>query len=150
VQASRKGTENLEQGDTLTGIQGTNPLFLMSKEEVKNIPKDGTVTYLKVVIDYLPQTADPNRVQITVHGNLISYPGEITTRTADLVTSKMLWNSVLSNKNARYMTVDIKGFYLNTPLDQFQYMRMPIDVLPHHIIDRCILKEKVKDGHVYM
>jgi hypothetical protein len=31
-------------------------------------------------------------VRITSGGNLIDYPGELTTRTADLTTSKILWN----------------------------------------------------------
>ena len=51
----------------------------MSKEEIKRIPKDRTVTYARIVVDYRPQKEDPNRVQITVSGNLIDYPGELTT-----------------------------------------------------------------------
>ena len=76
------------------------------------------MTYLKVVVDYRTQKSDPNRVRITVGGNLIEYPGELTTRTANMVTSKILWNSVLSTEGARYMTIDIR-FYLNTPLDRY-------------------------------
>ena len=89
----------------------------MNHQEISRIPKDRTVTYLKVVVDYRPQKQDPNRVRITVGGNLLSYPGELTTRTADSIRTKLLWNSVLSTKGAQYMTVDIKGFYLNTPLN---------------------------------
>ena len=78
-------------GDT----EGTNTVFFMTHEEIKRIPKDRTVTYTRIVVDYRPQKDDPNRVRITVGGNLIDYPGELTTRTADLITSKILWNSVL-------------------------------------------------------
>ena len=112
-----KDIGNLAQGDTVTGTRGTDTIFFMNHQEISRIPKDRTVTYLKVVVDYRPQQQDPNRVRITVGGNLLSYPGELTTRTADLIRTKLLWNSVLSTKGAQYMTVDIKGFYLNTPLN---------------------------------
>jgi hypothetical protein len=62
-------------------------------------------------------------------GNLINYPGELTTKT-DLTTSKLMWNSVLSTKGAKYMCLDIKNFYLTAPLDRFEYMKMPISLFP--------------------
>ena len=73
----------------------------------KNIPKDRTVTYARVVVDYRPQKEDPNRVRITVGENLINYPGELTTRMANLVTAKVLWNSVsaLTMQNSRASTL---------------------------------------------
>jgi hypothetical protein len=76
---------NLAQGDDKTGEKGTNSIFVMSHNDIANIPKGRTVTYGRIVIDYRPQKADPNRVRITAGGNLIKdYPGELTTRTADL------------------------------------------------------------------
>jgi hypothetical protein len=63
-----------------------------------------------------------------VGGNLINYPGELTIKTADLTTSKLMWNSVLSTKGARYMCLDIKNFYLTTPLNRFEYMKMPLSL----------------------
>ena len=65
------------------------------------IPNDRAVTYANIVVDYRPQKDDPNRVRITAGGNLIIYPGELTTRTADITTSKILWNSVLSTKKSK-------------------------------------------------
>ena len=82
----------------------------MTLEEIKKIPGDRTVTYARIVIDYRPQKNDPNRVRITVGGNLIDYPGELTTRTADLTTSKVMWNSVISTPGARYACADVKFF----------------------------------------
>jgi hypothetical protein len=78
------------------------------------------------VIDYRPQKEDPNCTQITVGGNLIKYKGDVSTRTADLTTLKMLWNSVLSTDGAKYMCFDIKNFYLTAALNYFEYMKMPI------------------------
>ena len=51
-------------------------------------------------------------------GNFITdYTGEISTKTVGLELIKMHWNSVLSAKKAKYMTMDISNMYLNTPLD---------------------------------
>jgi hypothetical protein len=77
--AMTKELARLSQGiDGLT--EGTNTVFYMSHDDIKHIPEDRTVTYARVVVDYRPQKADPNRVRITVGGNLITYPGEVTTR----------------------------------------------------------------------
>ena len=40
------------------------------------------------------------------------YEGELTTRTSDLTTSKIMWNSVISTPGARFMTGDASNFYL--------------------------------------
>lgn len=103
---------SLAQGDKKPGAVGTNSLFVMDPATIPNIPKDRTITYGRIVVDYRAQQKDPNRVRITAGGNLIKYPGELTTRTADLITSKILWNSVLSTAKAKFMCIDIKNFDL--------------------------------------
>lgn len=55
---------------------------------MKKIPKDGTATYARIAVDYLPQKADPNQVWITAGGNLINYPGKLTTCIANIATAK--------------------------------------------------------------
>ena len=85
-----------------------------------------------------------------VGGNLIDYPFELTTQTADLTTSKVMWNSVISTRDARYACADVKNFYLCTPLDRYEYMRMPINLIPQEFIDLYDLAPKVKNGYVYM
>ena len=130
--------------------QGTNMVNFMNRDQIKTIPTDLTITYARIVVDYRPQKADPNRVRITAGGNLITYPFELTTRTADLPTSKILWNSTISTKNARYMCIDIKNMYLATPMDRHEYMRMPINLIPDKIIRQYALNEKCKNGFVYM
>jgi hypothetical protein len=141
---------SLAQGDNKTGAAGTDTVFFMNHDEIKNIPKDRTVTYACVVVDYRPQKQDPNRVRITVGGNLIDYPGELTTRTADLVTSKILWNSIVSTPDARYVTADLKLFYLTAPMDRYEYMRMPLRIIPEQLIEQYDLRSKAKNGFVYM
>ena len=90
----------LTQGYNTT--EGTNTVFFISQNEIKTIPMDRTVTYARIVVGYFPQKEYPNQVRITVGGNIIDYPGELATRTAD-PTAKILWNSTLSTPQARYM-----------------------------------------------
>ena len=40
--------------------------------------------------------------------------------------------------------------YLATPLDQYEYMKMPVDLIPDNIMDLYNLHNKVKNGLVYM
>jgi hypothetical protein len=81
---------------------------------------------------------------------LIHYPGELTTRTADLSTAKILWNSVLSTPNAKLMGLDIGSFYLATPMDRYEYMRLAIDLFPEHSIKQYDLLKHVHKGYIYV
>ena len=128
---------------------GTNTCVILDHNEIANIPKHKTVTYARIVVDYRSQKEDPNRVRITVGGNLISYPHELTTRTADLTTFKTLANSTISTPRARFAAADAGNFYLNTPLDDPEYMRMPINLIPPEFVAMYGLLHKVKDGYVY-
>lgn len=80
--------DRLAQGYKAT--KGTNTVKFMTLDKISRIPRDHTVTYARIVPDYGPQKKDPNRVRITAGGNLIHYPFELTTRTADLQTSKVM------------------------------------------------------------
>ncbi len=52
----------------------------------------------------------------------IHYPSNAGTPTADLLTIKILINSIISTAGAKFMTMDIKDFYLNTPMARYNYM----------------------------
>ena len=147
--AMAKELYRLSQGrDGIT--KGTNTIKFLSHNEIHNIPNDRTVTYARIVVDYRPQKEDPNRVRITVGGNLIDYPFELTTRTADMISAKIMWNSVVSTYGAKFACCDIKNMYLDTPLDRFEYMKMPINLIPDEVIQFYNLQSKVKNGFVYM
>jgi hypothetical protein len=124
----------MAQGDNKTGQKGANSIFVMTHEEIQLIPMSQTVTYACVVANFCPQKADPHQICITAGGNLINYPGKLSTQTADLTTSKLMWNSVLSMEGAKYMCLDIKHFYFIAPLDRFKYMKMMITMFPAWIV----------------
>lgn len=48
------------------------------------------------------------------------------------------------------MCIDIKNFYLCVPLDQYEYMRMPLSVFPDHIREQYDLERKAKNGQIYL
>jgi hypothetical protein len=85
-----------------------------------------------------------------VGGNLIQYPGNVSTRSADLTNSKCLWNSTISTEGLKYMCLDVKKFYLGTPMETFEYMHVPIKLILQEIIVQYNLLPLFSDGHVYI
>ena len=95
--------------------------------------------------------AEKNRTRLTVGGNRINDPDDCGTSTADLLTVKLLLNSVISTKNAKFMMLDIKNFYLNTPLLRYEYLRLRLDNFPEDAIAQYKLKDIVTgDDYVYI
>ena len=92
----------------------------MVLEQIKNILADRVVTYLcESGHGFLIVKRGFKRVRITARGNLIVYPDELITRTADLTVSKILWNSVLSTEDTTYASLDVAYFYLGKQLDRY-------------------------------
>jgi hypothetical protein len=57
--AFMKDFGSMAQGATKKGQKGTNLIFVMTLAKIPNIPKDRTVTYARVVVNFCPQKADP-------------------------------------------------------------------------------------------
>ncbi len=87
---------------------------------------------------------------ITVGGNLINYPFELTRGTTDMVSSKLLWNSTVSTKGACFGGANIKNMYLDTPLNRYEYMKMPLSLFPQDISEHYGLLDKAINGYVCM
>jgi hypothetical protein len=73
-----------------------------------------------------------------------------------MITVKLHLNSVISTKNACYCTIDQKDFYLNTLMDQPEYMHMKISDLPPNFVkaynlnnlatNNCTIYIKIQKG----
>ena len=87
-----------------------------------------------------PQKAEIHRTRLTVGGNLINFSGDVTTSTSDLITAKLIFNSVLSTKNTKFMFADTANFYLNNPMNRYEYMKLPLDIIRDEIIQQYNLK----------
>ena len=109
------------------------------------------VTYGQFVCTVQPEKAEPNQTWFTVGGDRINYPGAVATPTAEMLVAKMLFNSVISTKDARFMTMDISNFYLMTPLLRPEFIRLKLTDIPDEVIKEYNLKEKAtKNGNIYI
>ncbi len=141
----------MAQGDNKTGQKGMNSVFVMTHKEIDIARKAGHKwTYARIVVDFRPQKEDPNRIRIAVGGNLITFKDNTSTQTANLTTSKLLWNSVLSTDRARYMCLDIKNFYLRAALDYYEYTKIPLALFPEWIKKQYNLDTNARDGFVFL
>ena len=48
------------------------------------------------------------------------------------------------------MTMDVKNFYLGTPMDRPEYIKIPIMLIPQEIIDEYKLTKLVHKEYVYV
>ena len=86
-------------------IEGTNTLFAIKFE---NIPKYrlNEICYTSVVCEVRPGKKDPNMTIITTCGTNVCYPGDVGTNKASMEVFKLMINSVLSRKVAKYVCFD--------------------------------------------
>jgi hypothetical protein len=128
-------------------LYNTNTIWFIRRSD---IPKGRKVTYGSFVVDIKDHKKEKERTPLTVGGDQIEYPGDESTRTAGLTTAKILINSVISTPGAKFLVIDIKNFYLNTPLGRFEYMVINLASLPQETIEKYDLNELAQDGQVYI
>jgi hypothetical protein len=142
------GLDN-ECGHLFQGIRdipGTDTCFFI---DLKNIPKDRNITHGKIVCDYKPHKQEKERVWLTFGGDRLDYSDNVVTSTADITTLKILINSTVSTKDAVMMMMEIKNYYLGTPLPRFEYTKMLLSRFPKEIIQKYNLNALAVDGWVY-
>ncbi len=82
---------------------------------------------------------------------LLHYPGDCGTPTVDMITVKLNLNSVISTQNAHYCNIDLKDFYLNTTMNQPEYMHMKVSKLSPDFIKFYNLNNLAnQDGTIYV
>jgi len=74
-----------------------------------------------------------------VGGDQVEYDGDVSTKTANIITAKLLFNSIVSTpKQQTLYDWQLKtDFYLGTPMQaqDYAYMQTPIAILPPNIMD---------------
>jgi hypothetical protein len=78
-------------------IEGSNTIFFIPRNTV---PKGKVITHGWFVVDIRTNNYETHRVLLAVGGNLIQYPGDVSTCSSDLATSKCLRNSTISTEGA--------------------------------------------------
>jgi hypothetical protein len=103
----------LSTANEIHRLYKTNTIIFIRKYD---ITPERKATYGLFVVDIKEHKEEIECTRLTVGGDQIEYPGDKYTRTAGLTTSKILIISLISTKGAILLVVDIKLFYLNTPL----------------------------------
>ncbi len=138
-----KGTWSNSLGMEIRQLATTSEtIFFIRKTEIPH-HRRGNVTYGRIVCIYRKGKKDKYRTRITMGSNLINYPDNCGTPTADLLTVKPLLNSIISTPNAKFMSIDIKDFYLCTLMACYEYFRMKLELFPEDIIAEYDLRNKV-------
>jgi hypothetical protein len=101
----------------------TKTIAFVAKQDIPQA-RCRNITYGRIVCNYCLKKKDPRRTHIRMEGHLINYPNDCRTPTANILTIKLLFNSVISMPNAKFMTIDIKDFYLMMPMDCYEYFRI--------------------------
>ena len=128
-------------------VDATNTIFFIP---ITKVPRHKCPTYACFLCSFCPQKPEPYHTRITVGGNLIDYPDNLSMKVADMTTIKILVNSTLSTPGAKWLSLDVKNYYLGTPMDNYKYMFIPINQIPQEIIDHYNLHNIVRKGEVYV
>ena len=97
--------------------------------------------------------SEPNRVRITVGGDKLDYLFDAGSPAANLLETKVLINSTILDapKGARFLTADVKDFFLASPMLHPEYMKVHIRHIPLDIQQRYNIQAKATDnGFVYV
>jgi hypothetical protein len=139
-----------ECGRLLQGIRdipGTDTCFFI---KLTKITKDRKITYGKIVCDYKLYKTEKEQVSLTVGGDRLDYSCNVAISTANIITFKLLINSTLSTEDAAMMIIDIKNYYLGTPLPRFEYIKMLLSRFPEEIVQKYNLNALAVAGWVYI
>ena len=88
-----------------------------------------------------------------VGGDRLTYAEDTCSPTTDIIETNILLNSVISdaNRGARFLSLNLKAFYLVSPMDDPEFMKVHISKFPADIIEKYDLNAIVTPGsHVYI
>ena len=60
-----------------------------------------------------------------------------------------MWNNVLSTPKKNKICLDIERFYLNTTMDRYEYMNVPMLLTPQSFMEEYALHEYIYKDHIY-
>ena len=90
---------------------------------------------------------------ITVGSNRLLYTADAGSLVANLVETKLLINSTISDasKGVRFMSTNLKYFFLTTPMKGNDYIQVNYKHFPQDIRQQYKLEQKVTpSGHVFI
>ena len=110
-------------------VRGADTFKVICYDDIP-VNRQKLITYTKVVCEVRPHKVDLYCTRITIGGNLICYPSDVSTPTGSLKLIKHIINSVLSQQHSQFITFDIKAIYLETPIGLAEYVRINLSNIP--------------------
>ena len=145
--ASSTELGQLSQG--VRDVEGNNVVDFVHFSE---LPKDRIVTYANMVCDIRPLKKEKFRVCLAVGGDRMQYTDNTASQAATLLETKFLLNSTISQsaQGARFMTLGIKDFFLQTVIKRPEYMKIHSKYFLQDIKEKYNNNNKIhSDGYIY-
>ena len=134
-----------ELGRLAQGVQDIKGNDVVDFIPYQSVPQGRIITYANMVCDIHPLKSEKYRVHLTVGGDRLQYPDDTASPAASLLEAKLLINSTISQsaQNARFMTINIKDFFLQTIMSEAEYMKIHekyflADIREQYSIDKLV------------
>jgi hypothetical protein len=114
-----------------------------------HIPQGRAIGNVRIVAALKPLKEEQHRIRFTLAHHHHDYTGDTSTPTVEMPTVKAHLNSVISTPGAKYMTLDISDFYLNTEMERPEFMRISSRIITEEITQQYDLQQYNKDNYVY-
>lgn len=111
----------------------TNTISFIPYDQVP-IDRRKDVTYGSFSCDMKSNKVETHQTRLTAGGDKINYPEDVSMPTADMNLVKVFFNSVISTVDVKCVMLDIKDFYLNTPMARYEYIRLKLTDILEEII----------------
>ncbi len=129
-------------------VASTNTFFLINYHDIP-CHKQKKIYHTMVVCKVYLEKDDPDCTCVTIGSNCICFPSNVETNTLSLELVKLLLNSVLSCPGTRFSSIDLKSFYLDTPMLDPEYFCIKIADITAEFIEEYNLQGCDCDGWVY-
>jgi hypothetical protein len=138
---------------SIARLTNASPAQAPSSSSKSVVPHACKVTYANFVCNIRPQKTETHRVGMTAGGDKPDYPGDPSAPTVSMLGPKIHINSTISDAkhSARHLGLDIKNYFLGTPMAYYQYIRVPQPVIPQEVWNGSRYQIHIANhGYVYL
>ena len=125
-----KWENSFSQGFGTRMKTGNKNIFFIPKSK---IPSGRKIAYTNPVCDYRPWKDDPNCNILTIDGDNLPYPSYSGSPDSTLLEDKIIFNSVISTPGSWFICAYIKDYFLWSPMERFQYIKITFLWIPEEI-----------------
>ena len=131
------------------GVTFTETIEFIALHEV---PENAAVTYASMIFDHRPLKEEEYRCRIVAGGDKLDFLDDASSPATSLLETKILVNSIISDAKhgAKFMSADLKDFFLASPMLKPEYMKMALKHIPDDIIQQYNLLKIAVNGYVYI